>query len=309
MGSVKSCVSKVNEGNNKNFVNSFSSVKTSKRLVKREKGVRMNSPLLYFWDRTTPHNSFAPKMLAKRRPQRHPDIGIGKTLFHFIRMKSGAYSLIHNHNKVSPKAIVGATYYELQCCERNSLFRRQLKTAGRYRDTSSDNKQRHRVKLIRGRYCIVYNRTKVRMATTNAGPIAPPQPYFDEDEMLDDYIDDEDFGGPPPPPMENSNATKPLASNDDEYDEAYWEDMMEIEGQRQQQQQQGFDTTANSTVANHDTADQTATPDLMGEEKRNENETENGNESSMDKTNNSNNTVEEYLAARRQDNNLYNFER
>ena len=106
-----------------------------------------------------------------------------------------------------------------------------------------------------------------------------------------------------------NNATEPSRTADDKYDEEYWEDMMEMEVNQSQSKQQEPTTTVDSPQEPTTTAD---SPDVsrddtgpemapeMFEEKNNQNEIEN--------TNN-NTTVEEYLAARREENNLYNFER
>eukprot|EP00536_Pseudo-nitzschia_multiseries_P007223 jgi/Psemu1/286969/fgenesh1_pg.167_\ len=95
------------------------------------------------------------------------------------------------------------------------------------------------------------------MAATTSGvpPMAPPPPYFDDEDMIDDYVDDhdEDFGGPPPPPpstttgaagstrKDNNSVSNNVNDEMDEFyhpgEEDYWEEMMEIEGQRQQQPQ------------------------------------------------------------------------
>ena len=152
------------------------------------------------------------------------------------------------------------------------------------------------------------------MTTMNSvQPMAPP-PYFDDDDMLNDYIDDDDFGGPPPPTTEG--AGKASRQHDNLYDENYWEDMMEMEmeiqGQREKEQEESG-PVSNSTTAGINTHDSikatespppTAIDTLSGE---NEKENANWNENLNDDSNN--NTVEEYLAARRQDNDLFNFER
>ena len=168
---------------------------------------------------------------------------------------------------------------------------------------------------------IIPRESKTNMTTVNTGaPPAPPMPYYDDDEMLDDYIDDDDFGGPPPPPPApptTTNASAPQTGNDEfGDDEDYWEAMMEFEGQRQQQQQQQQQqkemTTATTTIAsptavNDSSFDQTndAPNPALGDEAMQETEIE----SALNTNTQNTNTVEEYLAARRQDNNLYNFER
>ena len=86
---------------------------------------------------------------------------------------------------------------------------------------------------------------------------------------------------------------------------------MEFEGQRQQQQKES--TTATTTIASPtavndsalDPTNQTQDPALGDDEAPQEFE----GESDLNTITQNTNTVEEYLAARRQDNNLYNFER
>lgn len=134
------------------------------------------------------------------------------------------------------------------------------------------------------------------MMTMNHGQPIPPPSYFDDDEMIDDYIDGEDFDEPPHPTSENG--TKKASPHQSDHDEDYWEEM-EIEGQRHHQQQQESETTANTTVAIRETAPTITTTSTSFEENNRGKKNENDNS----------NAVDEYLASRRQDDNLYNFER
>ena len=147
----------------------------------------------------------------------------------------------------------------------------------------------------------------------NGGPPAQPMPYFDDDDMIDDYVDDDDFGGPPPPPT----TAKPAITTD-EYNNDFWEDMMEFEGQRQQEEAatsatlNAKPTTTATATSPVSTLDLGGAPDMALEENEEQQDPDIGNENEISLTNiNSSNhdTVEEYLAARRQENNLYNFER
>ena len=146
---------------------------------------------------------------------------------------------------------------------------------------------------------------------------APP-PYLDDDEMLQDYIDDDDFGGPPPPAATATATSTTVTSTStpnfgyDDYDEDFLEEMMEIEGQQEKQTSTPVSRSTTTTMAN-ETAATTTTDTPMNDNNKNaianEVPTKNSiNDVQMD-GNSSNGTVEEYLAARQRDHNIYNFER
>jgi len=151
---------------------------------------------------------------------------------------------------------------------------------------------------------------------------APP-PYFDDDEMLQDYIDDDDFGGPPPAATATATATTAMVTSTstsnfgyDDYDEDFLEEMMDIEGQHQQQEKQttipGARPTT-TTMMNEKATTITTTEIPMNNDNNNAIANEGPNKNSINDVqmdgNSGNGTVEEYLAARQRDHNIYNFER
>jgi hypothetical protein len=123
------------------------------------------------------------------------------------------------------------------------------------------------------------------------------EPFFDEDAELGDYIDDDDFGGPPP-------------NNDEDYDMMMMmmmeEDIM-VAGQQQQQQRLQPPPSETTPV-------EATTPN----QPRNLNVTFNDDDDEgtipMETTEDNNDVsptsaVEEYLAARKTEHQLFSFER
>lgn len=140
--------------------------------------------------------------------------------------------------------------------------------------------------------------------TRRKNPEPAPTPYFDDDEMLQDYIDDDDdeFGEPPPSPSSPAVGTVKLSST---IEEDFLEEMIEQQNNEKECSIANPEPQINATTT-------TAAATTTATEKSSEeitNSLGDGDDVNNNITHDTGSTVEEYIAARNQNQSIYNFER